>query len=120
VSKIEIIQSNEKCLDASCVFQKLLHYHCNFSKYCHFSTNHLSQMDHHLNDFHAKMEILENYEYFDRNYDCKLAGCCYNKVNYLISFISSFSFNSFCYVFFRSHVITTAFSVNFPFQCQWR
>lgn len=27
------------------------------------------------------MEILENFDYFDRNFDCKLIGCCYNKVN---------------------------------------
>jgi hypothetical protein len=40
-------------------------------------------MDLHLNDFHAKMEIQENYDYFDRNFDCKLNSCCYNKVRTL-------------------------------------
>lgn len=80
VSRIRIVQASDRCLDTSCVFKKLLHYHCNFSKFCHFSTNQLSLMDQHLNDFHAKMEIQENYDYFDRNFDCKLNGCCYNKV----------------------------------------
>lgn len=80
MSKIEIVQSNEQCFETSCVYKKLLHYHCNYSKHCHFSTNQLSQMDQHLNDFHMKIEIVENYDYFDRNIDCKLTGCCYNKV----------------------------------------
>lgn len=80
VSKIRIVQAADRCPDPSCVYKKLLHYHCNFSKFCHFSTNQLALMDHHLNDFHAKMEIQENYDYFDRNYDCKLSVCCYNKV----------------------------------------
>lgn len=79
-SKIQIILANEQCSDISCVYKKLIHYHCSHSKFCHYSTNQLVQIDHHLNDFHQKMEILENYDYFDRNYDCKLAGCCYNKV----------------------------------------
>jgi len=80
VSRIEIVQSTERCADKSCVFHKLLHYHCNLSKHCHFSTNQLTLMDHHLNEFHVKVDIQENYDYFDRNYDCKLQGCCYNKV----------------------------------------
>ena len=75
------MQASEKCSDLACVYKKILHYHCNFSKFCHFSTNQLTLIDQHLNEFHAKMEILENFDYFDRNYDCKLIGCCYNKVN---------------------------------------
>lgn len=80
VSKIEIVQPSERCSDPSCVFKRLLHYHCNFSKFCHFSTNQIALMDQHLNDFHVKMEIQENFDYYDRNFDCKLNGCCYNKV----------------------------------------
>lgn len=71
---------NERCSDTSCVYKNLLHYHCSHSKFCHYSTNQLALMDFHLNDFHAKMEIQENYDYFDRNFDCKLSECCYNKV----------------------------------------
>lgn len=102
VSKIEIVQATERCADPSCVYKKLLHYHCNFSKFCHFSTNQLALMDHHLNDFHAKMEIQENYDFFDRNYDCKLNGCCYNKVRRFTSNASRKS-NEMCTSQITSH-----------------
>ncbi|CRL08110.1 CLUMA_CG020904, isoform A [Clunio marinus] len=80
-AKIDIIQSSENCNDSACVFKNLIHLHCNVSKSCHYSTNYLSFMNIHLNEFHGQHQILPNYDYFDRNYDCKLSDCCYNKIS---------------------------------------
>jgi hypothetical protein len=114
--KIEIVQSCDQCSDVSCVFKKLLHYHCKFSKFCHYSTNQLGLMDTHLNDFHSKMDILENFDFFDRNFDCKLSGCCYNKVSLKSQnlFISKLFFN---FPSNRLLHIIIAFCANFPFRC---
>jgi hypothetical protein len=78
--KVRVFQPTESCPDSSCVFKRITHYHCNLTKVCHYSTNHLTQMDQHLNEFHKKIDILENYEHYDRNYDCKKGDCCHNKV----------------------------------------
>ena len=80
MNKVQICQSTDRCGDGSCVYRRLLHYHCGFSKFCHFSTNQLAVMNLHLNDFHTTVLIQDNYDYFDRNFDCKLQGCSFNKV----------------------------------------
>lgn len=64
--KIRVYQPLSLCPDESCVYKRIVHYHCNISKACYYSTNHLSQIDMHINDFHKTIEILEGFEYFDR------------------------------------------------------
>lgn len=78
--KIRVFQPSNPCSDDSCVYKKIIHYHCNLANACHYSTNHLYQIEQHINEFHQKIEILENFEYFDRNFSCKKTDCCHNKV----------------------------------------
>lgn len=73
-------------------------------------------MDHHLNDFHAKTQIQENYDYFDRNYDCKLNGCCYNKVRHFINHRGARHANEMCNSQITSHYhcLLCKFSFSLP------
>lgn len=35
----------------------------------------------HSKDFHDNIEILDNFEFYDRNVDCRLPDCASNKIN---------------------------------------
>jgi hypothetical protein len=76
-------------------------------------------MDHHLSDFHVKMDIIENYEYFDRNYDCKMNGCCYNKVKLVENYWHDFGYNQillFQQISAHFHCVLCKFSFSMPME----
>lgn len=72
LDRVRIVQPTEQCSDACCIYDAMLHFHCNFSKNCHFITNYSNSMEAHLEDFHESVKMHENFLYFDRNYDCKM------------------------------------------------
>ncbi|XP_063704983.1 uncharacterized protein LOC134834292 [Culicoides brevitarsis] len=69
LDKVRIYQPTEKCLDSGCIYDQCLHFHCAYPR-CHFVANYSNSMEHHLDEFHDQIKILENYEFFDSNYDC--------------------------------------------------
>lgn len=79
--KVRIVQPSEKCSDSSCIYDQMLHFHCNFSKSCHFMTNYSNSMELHLEDLHSNIKILDGFSYYDRNYDCRYSSCVHNKIN---------------------------------------
>lgn len=70
-------------MDSGCIYDQCLHFHCTFSPRCHFVTNYSNSMENHIEEFHEQVKILENYEYFDNNYDCgkQPFECPNNKIN---------------------------------------
>lgn len=80
LDRVKIVQASEKCLEPSCLYDSMLHFHCSYTKACHFMTNYSSSMESHLEEFHENVKILERFVYFDRNFDCKFTACEYNKV----------------------------------------
>ena len=80
---IKFYQSMEKCTDSLCPYENQLHFHCcHSSGRCHFATSYALVMDKHLDEFHNCSMIPENFDYFDKNYDCRQYGCSNNKVTY--------------------------------------
>lgn len=89
-NKFHFFQPMEKCGDPVCRYDQLFHFHCDYSKRCHFSTNYATAMDRHVLEFHDAVDILTDFEYFDQNYDCRLYSCPHNMVRisrFLISII---------------------------------
>lgn len=81
LDRVRIVQPADKCPDPSCIYDQMLHFHCNFTRACHFMTNYSSSMEAHLEDLHGNIKILDGFMYFDRNYDCRYPGCGHNKVS---------------------------------------
>ncbi|XP_030752978.1 zinc finger protein castor homolog 1-like isoform X2 [Sitophilus oryzae] len=71
---------NTKCPDTLCPFLGMSHFHCN-KKRCFYATDKKDFLISHTKDFHENIEILNNFEFYDRVVDCRLAGCASNKVN---------------------------------------
>jgi hypothetical protein len=68
------------CPDTSCAFNTsstTTHYHCGHPR-CHFSVEDVHKLSLHLRDFHSNVDILDGYEYYDRNSDCRDMACEFN------------------------------------------
>lgn len=79
-NKFKFFQPMQKCGDPLCRYDQLFHFHCEHTARCHFSTNYATAMDRHVLEFHDTVDILNDFDYFDQNYDCRLYSCPHNKV----------------------------------------
>ncbi|KAL3270460.1 hypothetical protein HHI36_021007 [Cryptolaemus montrouzieri] len=76
----DIFGENTKCPDHLCPYLGSTHYHCNQNR-CLYVTDKEDVLIMHSKDFHDNIEILDNFEFYDRNVDCRLPECASNKVN---------------------------------------
>ena len=72
--------SDESCPDEQCIYASSEHYHC-VRERCHHSTNHRDVLNLHARDFHSHITILDGFEFFDREIDCRRSHCNNNRVN---------------------------------------
>ncbi|XP_018574221.1 zinc finger protein castor homolog 1-like isoform X2 [Anoplophora glabripennis] len=76
----DIFGENTKCPDNLCPYLGTTHYHCNQHR-CLYVTDKEDVLIVHSKDFHDNVEILDGFEFYDRNVDCRLPNCASNKVN---------------------------------------
>ncbi|XP_049824375.1 zinc finger protein castor homolog 1-like isoform X2 [Aethina tumida] len=76
----EVFGENTKCPDNLCPYLGTTHYHCNQNR-CLYVTDKEDVLIMHSKDFHDNIEILDGFEFYDRNVDCRLPNCPSNKVN---------------------------------------
>ncbi|XP_055340062.1 zinc finger protein castor homolog 1-like isoform X2 [Paramacrobiotus metropolitanus] len=62
------------CPYQSCVYRGKEHYHCAHPR-CHFASERDDILALHSREFHANIDILEGYEFFDQSVDCGLSDC---------------------------------------------
>ena len=72
--------SNEECPDPMCIYHMGPHFHCARPR-CHHVTDRMDVLNLHAKDFHSFVTILEGFEFFDRNVNCRRAHCHNNKIN---------------------------------------
>lgn len=76
----DVFQENSKCPDNLCPYLGSIHYHCNQNR-CLYVTDKEDVLIMHSKDFHDNIDILDGFEFYDRNVDCRLQNCPSNKVN---------------------------------------
>lgn len=76
----DVYNENAKCLDNLCPYVGNVHYHCNQNR-CLYVTDKEDVLIMHSKDFHDNIDILDGFEFYDRNVDCRLANCPSNKTN---------------------------------------
>ncbi|KAJ8921199.1 hypothetical protein NQ315_013671 [Exocentrus adspersus] len=76
----DIFGENTKCPDNLCPYLGTTHYHCNQNR-CLYVTDKEDVLIVHSKDFHDNIEILDGFEFYDRNVDCRLPDCASNKIN---------------------------------------
>ncbi|XP_023932584.1 zinc finger protein castor homolog 1-like [Lingula anatina] len=70
----------QPCPDHLCLFHKKVHYHC-LRPRCHHASDRADVLNLHCRDFHNYIHILEGYEFFDRNINCRRPHCHNNGAN---------------------------------------
>ena len=73
-------QMGQPCPDDKCMFFMRMHYHC-VRKRCHHSTDRVDMLTLHSKDFHNYVVIMDGFEFFDRNVNCRRPHCHNNKAN---------------------------------------
>ncbi|XP_044261670.1 zinc finger protein castor homolog 1-like isoform X3 [Tribolium madens] len=76
----DIFKENTKCTDSLCPYLGSTHFHCNQNR-CLYVTDKEDVLIMHSKDFHDNVEILDGFEFYDRNIDCRLSDCPSNKIN---------------------------------------
>lgn len=76
----DVFPENSKCPDNLCPYLGTIHYHCNQNR-CLYVTDKEDVLIMHSKDFHDNIDILDGFEFYDRNVDCRLSNCPSNKVN---------------------------------------
>lgn len=76
----DTFNENSKCPDTLCPYLGNLHFHCNQNR-CLYVTDKEESLVLHSKDFHDNVEILDGFEFYDRNIDCRLPNCASNKIN---------------------------------------
>lgn len=76
----DVYQESSKCPDNLCPYLGTVHYHCNQNR-CLYVTDKEDVLIMHSKDFHDNIDILDGFEFYDRNVDCRLQNCPSNKVN---------------------------------------
>lgn len=76
----DIYNENTKCPDTLCPYLGNVHYHCNQNR-CLYVTDKEDVLLMHSKDFHDNIDILDGFEFYDRNVDCRLSSCPSNKIN---------------------------------------
>ncbi|KAL5014907.1 hypothetical protein ScPMuIL_009177 [Solemya velum] len=80
INGFKLFEADERCPDDLCTYSVSKHYHCARPR-CHHSTDRLDVLNLHAKDFHSFVNILEGFEFFDRNINCRRAHCQNNKAN---------------------------------------
>lgn len=80
VQQFKMFFSNERCPDEKCAFVGQQHFHC-LRERCHHSSVRLDLLNLHFRSFHNLIRIMEGFEFFDRNVQCRRAHCPNSKVN---------------------------------------
>lgn len=80
INGFQMFEAIERCPDDLCIYSMSKHYHCARPR-CHHSTDRLDVLNLHAKDFHSFVNILEQFEFFDRNVNCRRAHCQNNKAN---------------------------------------
>lgn len=73
-------EASEPCPDDQCMYYMQVHYHCGRPR-CHTATDRIDVLNLHAKDFHSFVSILENFEFFDRNVNCRRVHCHNNGAN---------------------------------------
>ncbi|XP_057665199.1 zinc finger protein castor homolog 1 isoform X1 [Diorhabda carinulata] len=76
----DIFNENTKCPDNLCPYLGATHFHCVQNR-CLYVTNKEDSLLLHAKDFHDNVDILDGFEFYDRNVDCRLSNCPSNKIN---------------------------------------
>ncbi|KAJ8320740.1 hypothetical protein KUTeg_002327 [Tegillarca granosa] len=71
---------NELCPDELCIYRSKHHFHCARPR-CHHATDRMDVLNLHAKDFHSFVTILDGFEFFDRNINCRRSHCHNNKAN---------------------------------------
>ena len=80
INGFKMFGENEPCPDELCIYRMKRHYHCARPR-CHQATDRLDVLNLHAKDFHSFVTILEGFEFFDRNINCRRVHCHNNKAN---------------------------------------
>ena len=72
--------SGQPCPDEKCFYFLKKHFHCVRPR-CHHATDRADVLNLHAKDFHNYVTILEGFEFFDRNMNCRRTHCHNNKAN---------------------------------------
>ena len=68
------------CPDEKCMYYGKEHFHCVRPR-CHHASDRADVLSLHARDFHNFITILEGFEFFDRNVNCRRPHCHNNKAN---------------------------------------
>ncbi|CAH1155485.1 unnamed protein product [Phaedon cochleariae] len=71
---------NSKCPDNLCPYLGSTHFHCVQNR-CLYITDKEDALTVHAKDFHDNVDILDGFEFYDRNIDCRLPKCGSNRIN---------------------------------------
>ncbi|XP_041378245.1 zinc finger protein castor homolog 1-like [Gigantopelta aegis] len=80
INGFQRFRAGTSCPDDQCLFYKKEHFHCARAR-CHHATDRLDVLNLHAKDFHNFVNILEGFEFFDRNIDCRRVHCHNNRAN---------------------------------------
>ena len=70
----------EPCPDDKCMYFLKEHFHC-LRQRCHHATDRTDMLNLHAKDFHSYIYIMEGFEFFDRNVNCRRPHCHNNRAN---------------------------------------
>ncbi len=73
-------RAGEMCPDEKCQFYMMDHYHCVRAR-CHHATDRFDVLSLHAKDFHSYITILDGFEFFERNVNCRRPHCHNNRAN---------------------------------------
>ncbi|XP_064610900.1 zinc finger protein castor homolog 1-like isoform X2 [Liolophura sinensis] len=80
VSSFKRFEDNQPCPDELCLYYFKAHFHCARPR-CHHATDREDVLNLHTKDFHSFVDIMEGFEFFDRNVNCRRPQCHNNKAN---------------------------------------
>ena len=80
INGFRIFDATDPCPDEQCSYRGRVHYHCARPR-CFTITDRVDVLNLHAKDFHSFVNILEGYEFFDRNVSCRRMNCPNNQTN---------------------------------------
>lgn len=80
INGFKIFKQGDVCPDEYCIYRFQQHYHCARPR-CHQATDRMDVLNLHAKDFHSFVNIIDGFEFFDRNVNCRRPHCHNNKAN---------------------------------------
>lgn len=80
INGFRIFRPDDPCPDGECNFVGKTHFHCARPR-CYTITDRVDVLNLHAKDFHSFVQILEGFEFFDRNVSCRRVNCPNNQIN---------------------------------------